>query len=77
MWLAADSLHACWCTAHHLLCLCLVLPLPQAQPLLLLCLFQLHLVRRALETSLIMRYSPGDVMHGIAYLFGMRYISGR
>jgi hypothetical protein len=46
--------------------------LPQVQPLLLLFLFQLHLVRRALETSLLMRYNPGDVMHGIAYVFGMR-----
>jgi hypothetical protein len=40
--------------------------------LLLLCLFQLHLMRRALETSLLMRYSPDDVMHGIAYVFGIR-----
>lgn len=41
--------------------------------LLLLCLFQLHLMRRALETSLLMRYSPDDVMHGIAYVFGISY----
>lgn len=40
--------------------------------MLLLCLFQVHLARRALETGLLMRYSPDDVMHGIAYVFGMR-----
>jgi hypothetical protein len=42
------------------------------QPLLLLVLFQIHLVRRALETALLMQYKPGDVMHGIAYVFGLR-----
>jgi hypothetical protein len=49
------------------------LPL-QAGALLLLALFQLHLVRRALETRLLLRYSRDDVMHGIAYVFGMRYV---
>lgn len=44
----------------------------QVEALLLLCLFQVHLTRRAFETGLLMRYSPDDVMHGIAYMFGMR-----
>lgn len=48
-------------------------PLLQVGALLLLALFQLHLVRRALETGLLLRYSGDDVMHGIAYVFGMRY----
>lgn len=41
-------------------------------PLLAL-LMQLHLVRRALETKLVMHYPRGAVMHGIAYVFGMSY----
>jgi hypothetical protein len=42
------------------------------QPLLALLLMQLHLGRRALETTLMMRYPRGAVMHGIAYVFGLR-----
>jgi hypothetical protein len=42
------------------------------QPLLALLLMQLHVVRRALETKLMMRYPRGAVMHGIAYVFGLR-----
>lgn len=77
-WFLHFYLLGCCCNAAVLLAYCLTLGSTAltpttAQPLLLLCLFQLHLVRRALETSLIMRYSPGDVMHGIAYLFGMSY----
>lgn len=49
------------------------IPLSQVvQALLLLALFQLHLLRRALETALLLRYPPGARMHGVAYLFGMR-----
>jgi hypothetical protein len=43
----------------------------QVQSILLLAFFQLHLVRRALETSYVLKYPPQAVMHGIAYLFGM------
>lgn len=41
------------------------------QTLLLLALFQTHLLRRTLETAALLRYPPGARMHGIAYLFGM------
>eukprot|EP00882_Tetradesmus_deserticola_P033971 GHRQ01038853.1.p1 GENE.GHRQ01038853.1~~GHRQ01038853.1.p1 ORF type:complete len:148 (+),score=36.24 GHRQ01038853.1:289-732(+) len=41
-------------------------------PLLALLLMQLHLGRRALETAVLMRYPRGAVMHGIAYVFGIR-----
>lgn len=44
-----------------------------AEPFLLLCLFQLHLIRRACETKFMLRYNPDYVMHGIAYVFGMSY----
>jgi hypothetical protein len=44
----------------------------QVEPLLLLVLFQLHLVRRTFETALLLPYKPGDVMHGVAYVFGLR-----
>lgn len=63
-----------FCT--HLPTICTYTHMPcchqQVRTVLLLGLFQLHLVRRALESSLIMRYRPDDAMHGIAYLFGMR-----
>lgn len=36
-------------------------------------LLQLHLCRRLLETLFVMCYPPHARMHGIAYLFGMRY----
>lgn len=41
---------------------------------LLACLLQLHLSRRLLETLLVMRYPPHARMHGIAYVFGMRWV---
>jgi hypothetical protein len=44
------------------------------QPLLALLLMQLHLVRRALETELLMHYPSGASMHGIAYVFGLRCV---
>jgi 3-oxo-5-alpha-steroid 4-dehydrogenase 3 / polyprenol reductase len=44
-----------------------------AQALAALLLFQLHLVRRALETALLLEYPPGSRMHAIAYAFGMSY----
>ncbi len=34
--------------------------------------FQLHLVRRALETRLLMRYPADAKMHLLAYIFGLR-----
>lgn len=40
--------------------------------LLALCLLEVHLVRRYLETVLIMQYPPNARMHGIAYLYGIR-----
>jgi 3-oxo-5-alpha-steroid 4-dehydrogenase 3 len=36
-----------------------------------LALFELHVLRRFLETLLVMRYPPGARMHGIAYLFSL------
>ena len=44
-----------------------------ARALLALALFEAHLLRRALETAFVMRYPPGARMHGIAYLFGLRW----
>ncbi|KAL6774515.1 hypothetical protein ACKKBG_A25290 [Auxenochlorella protothecoides x Auxenochlorella symbiontica] len=41
--------------------------------LLALCLLEVHLVRRYLETVLIMQYPPNARMHGIAYLYGISY----
>lgn len=43
---------------------------------LALALFQFHLMRRAAETALVMRYPRDARMHGIAYLFGLRWGSG-
>jgi len=37
-----------------------------------LILFQMHLLRRLVETTLVMRYPRGASMHGIGYLFGLR-----
>jgi hypothetical protein len=34
--------------------------------------FQLHLVRRMLETRLLMKYPAGARMHVLAYVFGLR-----
>ncbi|KAI8472928.1 MAG: 3-oxo-5-alpha-steroid 4-dehydrogenase-domain-containing protein [Monoraphidium minutum] len=45
----------------------------QARSILALSLFQAHLVRRALETALVMRYPPDARMHGVAYVFGLSY----
>ncbi|WIA17188.1 hypothetical protein OEZ85_014071 [Tetradesmus obliquus] len=42
-------------------------------PLLALLLVQLHLVRRALETWLLLHYPCSASMHGIAYVFGLSY----
>lgn len=44
----------------------------QGRAMLALCLFQFHLVRRALETASVMQYPPDALMHGIAYIFGLR-----
>jgi hypothetical protein len=46
----------------------------RARSLACLAAFQLHLVRRALETAGLMRYPRGAKMHGVAYLFGMRSV---
>ena len=40
-----------------------------------LCMLQVHLVRRLLETLLLFDYPQGARMHLIAYLFGMRCAS--
>lgn len=37
-----------------------------------LCMLQLHLVRRLLESLLLFDYPQGARMHLIAYLFGLR-----
>jgi 3-oxo-5-alpha-steroid 4-dehydrogenase 3 len=42
-------------------------------PLLALCAFQAHLLRRAAETRWLMRYPPAARMHVIAYAFGLSY----
>lgn len=44
----------------------------QVGSLLTLLLFQLHLMRRASETKFLLHYPSGAVMHGVAYLFGLR-----
>jgi hypothetical protein len=44
----------------------------QVDAALALLLFQLHLLRRALETCYLMRYPQDAKMHGIAYVFGLR-----
>jgi 3-oxo-5-alpha-steroid 4-dehydrogenase 3 len=49
------------------------LAVADAEALTALALFQLHLVRRALETALLLEYPPGSRMHAIAYAFGMSY----
>lgn len=36
-------------------------------------LFEVHLVRRFLETVALLKYPRGARMHGIAYLFGLSY----
>lgn len=41
--------------------------------MVLLAAFQVHLVRRALETKLVMRYPAHARMHCIAYFFGLSY----
>ncbi|RMZ53565.1 hypothetical protein APUTEX25_003387 [Auxenochlorella protothecoides] len=46
---------------------------PLSVSLLALCLLEVHLVRRYLETVLIMQYPPNARMHGIAYLYGISY----
>lgn len=55
--------------------LCNLRPAPctQAGALLALALFQVHLVRRLLETTLLMRYPRGAKMHVVAYAFGLSY----
>jgi len=42
-------------------------------PLLALCAFQAHLLRRAAETRWLMRYPAAARMHVIAYAFGLSY----
>lgn len=50
------------------------LPAPTAaSAALALALLQLHLTRRLVETVGLLHYPPGSRMHGIAYLFGMRW----
>jgi hypothetical protein len=44
----------------------------QVRALLLLALFQLHLLRRCAETGLLLHYPEDAQMHGIAYVFGLR-----
>jgi 3-oxo-5-alpha-steroid 4-dehydrogenase 3 len=51
----------------------MLLPLLDAEALVALALFQVHLVRRALETALLLRYPPNARMHAIAYAFGLSY----
>lgn len=46
------------------------------QTFLVLLLLQIHLVRRLVETYLVMVYPPGARMHLIAYVFGLSYYSG-
>jgi 3-oxo-5-alpha-steroid 4-dehydrogenase 3 len=38
-----------------------------------LVLFEVHLIRRFLETVLLLKYPKGARMHGIAYVFGLSY----
>lgn len=55
------------------------LTLPEGQrasAALALALLQLHLCRRWAETVGLLSYPPGARMHGIAYLFGMRWGQG-
>lgn len=47
----------------------------QATYLAALSLLQLHLIRRLLETVGIMKYPRGACMHGVAYLFGLRWVT--
>jgi hypothetical protein len=47
----------------------------QATCALALGLLQLHLTRRLLETVGLMRYPAGARMHGIAYIFGLRWVA--
>ena len=50
------------------------LPAPQqATCALALALLQLHLTRRLLETVGLLMYPPAARMHGVAYLFGIRW----
>lgn len=44
-----------------------------SRSLLVLAAFQVHLVRRAVETAAVMRYPPSARMHVIAYAFGLAY----
>ncbi|KAK2079178.1 hypothetical protein QBZ16_002869 [Prototheca wickerhamii] len=44
--------------------------------LLALAAFEIHLVRRYLETTVLMRYPPTARMHGIAYVYGLRQGGG-
>ena len=55
-------------------CLSLSNPLlsPSQLSLLALVAFEFHLVRRYLETTVLMRYPPTARMHGIAYVYGLR-----
>lgn len=46
----------------------------EAEALAALALFQVHLVRRAAETGLLMRYPADAKMHAVAYLFGLRCV---
>ena len=56
------------CNEHMLIFLCLY----QAVTLMSLILLEVHLVRRSLETSSMMRYPADAKMHIIAYMFGLR-----
>ena len=46
----------------------------QAGAVLALGLLQLHLCRRLVETVGLLTYPPAARMHGIAYVFGIRYV---
>jgi hypothetical protein len=47
---------------------------PQAALLCAMAIFEVHLVRRAVETLAVMVYPPDAKMHLIAYIFGLRCV---
>jgi len=49
------------------------LAVADAEALAALLLFQAHLLRRLLETALLLKYPPGARMHAVAYAFGLSY----
>lgn len=56
----------------NLICLLATLPTnPSLELLLLLSLFELHTIRRVLETKYVARFSPSAQMHLVLYLSGL------